>query len=191
MADVVFDYVFEGLTVGALLQEIASLKQNVFELQRKNKEYEEVILQMRAFSGEILEEKISVDEMSGHDLLGTHGKILVIGGQELGENVMYGIAKAYGFVKKDFEYLDYDKVKGYMERICRNGKYRAVIFGASPHKTTGCLGYSSSLEMMRQEEGMPFIADARNYSGRLKVTKESFRTALEMICDNLRKEYEM
>lgn len=191
MADVAFDYGLEGLTISALLKEVASLQKSVYELQRKNMEYEEVILRMRAFSEEIQEEIVCVDKMSGHELLGTHGKILVIGGQELGENVMYGIAKTYGFVKKDFEYLDYDKVKGYMERVCRNGKYRAVLFGASPHKTTGCLGYSSSLEMMRQEEGMPFIADARNYSGRLKVTKESFRTALESICDNLRKEYEM
>lgn len=126
------------------------------------------------------------DELTGHQLLGNHKKILVIGGQELGKNVMHGIAKDFGFSKKDLEFMDYDKAKSQFGSIRGNGKYRAIIFGACPHKTSGCAGYSSALEMSKQEYGMPFTVDARNQAGKLKVTKQSFRKALMAIYEDMR-----
>ncbi len=171
----------------------ATSRAQISELQKKNDEYKRAILQMRDFSsaeetGNSAEKK-DPENMAGHELLGSHGKILVIGGQELGTNVMNGIAKSMGFEKKDFEFVDYDKAKDYAERIRKNGKYYAVIFGACPHKTTAGAGYSSIVEKFRQVEGMPFSTDARSKSGRLKVTKESFRNALSDVCDNLKMGY--
>ena len=99
---------------------------------------------------------------------------------------MQGIAKTYGFAKNDFEFVDYDKAKGYTDRIKREGQYSAIIIGACPHKTVGTRGYSSTVEMLKQSEGMPYTADARSKSGTLKVTKESFREALKGVCANLR-----
>lgn len=197
----------EEITIGLLLEkmermhaymdELLQLVENVSnesstqiaDLQKKNEEYKRVIVQMRTFSH--LEEATEKDleEMTGHDLLGEHSKILVIGGQELGVNIMQGIAKIYGFDKKDFEFVDYDKAKNFTDRICKDGKYRAVIFGACPHKTVGLAGYSSTVEKMKNEPGMPYVADARSKSGKLKVTKESFKSALEMICQDMRLAY--
>lgn len=158
------------------------------ELQEKNDEYRRVIIQMRSF---VDQEESSCShknrsERPGHDLLGAHGKILVIGGTELGVNVMQGIAKTYGFEKQDFDFIDYDEIKTFADRIRRGGRYQAVIIGACPHKTTATSGYSSTVKMLKQTEGMPYTADARSKSGTLKVTKESFREALMGVCTNLR-----
>ena len=122
----------------------------IAELQKKNEEYKRVIVQMRTFSQQ------EAEEVTGHDLLGNHRKILVIGGQELGVNIMQGIVKMYGFDKKDFEFVDYDKAKDFTDRIHKDGKYRAVIFGACPHKTAGLAGYSSTVEKIKNELGMPY-----------------------------------
>ena len=206
-----FTAVEEEITIGLLLEkmdgmqaymdELVSLietmnsenQAQILELQQKNEEYKRVILQMRSFVDQEETEAVNraeqKKEMLGHDLLGNHGKILVVGGEELGVNVMQGIAKSFGFEKKDFEFVAYDKAKNFTDRIRRDGKYCAVIFGACPHKTTGSAGYSSAVEMFKQTEGMPYTTDARNKSGKLKVTKESFRTALADICSNLSVEY--
>lgn len=164
----------EEITVGLLLEKMESMQSymdellrelemvnaesraRIDELQKKNDEYRRVILQMREFSNcNAVEETGSMynpEDMTGHDLLGVHGKILVIGGQELGVNVMHGIAKTMGFEKKDLEFVDYDKAKDYTERIRKGGKYSAVIFGACPHKTSAGAGYSSALEKFRRVE---------------------------------------
>ncbi len=42
---------------------------------------------------------------------------------------------------------------------------------------------------MKNEPGMSYAADARSKSGKLKVTKESFRSALELICQDMRLAY--
>ena len=204
-----FSVVEEEITIGLLLEKMDGMQAymdelvemietmssenqaQIQELQEKNDEYKRVILQMRNFvqqENEIVESK-ETESMPGHDLIGNHSKILVIGGEELGINVMQGIAKGYGFDKRDFEFVTYDKAKGFTDRIRRDGKYCAVIFGACPHKTSGNNGYTSTLEKLRQTEGMPFTADARSKSGKLKVTKESFRDALCGVCDNLRMAY--
>ncbi len=158
-------------------------------LQKENDEYKRAINLMRDFTDNEEPQQEEISDMSGHDLLGSHGKILVIGGQELGVNVMNGIAKTMGFEKNDFEYVDYDKAKDFTERIRKSGKYSAVIFGACPHKTTAGAGYSSVIEKFKQIEGMPFATEARSKSGKLKVTKESFRTALSDVCENLKPVY--
>ncbi len=152
------------------------------ELQKENAEYRSILFGLRSYCYEqnCIDSSETIDKrtLSGHDLLGRKGKILVIGGQELGLNIMMGIAKNIGFEKRDIEFVDYDKSKSFADRIRRDGKYVAVILGACPHKTTGNCGFSSIVEKCRQTEGMPYATDARCKSGKLKVTKESFRQAL-------------
>lgn len=202
-----FSAIEEEITIGLLLEKMESMQAymdellqlvenvsnessaQIAELQKKNEEYKRVIVQMRTFSQQEDSTEKELEEMTGHDLLGNHSKILVIGGQELGVNIMQGIAKLYGFDKKDFEFVDYDKAKDFTDRIRMGGKYRAVIFGACPHKTAALAGYSSAVEKMKNEPGMPYTADARSKSGKLKVTKESFKSALEMICQDMRLAY--
>ena len=201
----------EDITIGLLLEKMEGMQKymdelveelqkvsceseaKIRELQDKNAEYKRVILQMREFTGTAPEENrvlhAGSDSVSGHELLGRHGKILVIGGQELGVNVMHGIAKKLGFEKGDFDFVDYDKAKDFGDRIRKNGRYSAVIIGACPHKTAGNAGYASTVEKLKAIDGMPFTTDARSKTGKLKVTKESFREALSGVCANLRVSY--
>ena len=44
---------------------------------------------------------------------------------------------------------------------------------------------SSLIEKFKQCEDQPYAADARSKSGELKVTKESFRSALNSVCGYL------
>lgn len=194
-----FNALEEEITIGLLLEKMDSMQEyveellgviesmenkdrtEITELRKKNEEYKRAMVQMRTFiqtEDAELEARKDENTNSGHVLLGGHSKILVIGGEELGVNIMQGIAKTFGFEKKDLEFADYNKAKDYTDRIRRGGKYSAVIFGACPHKTTAGAGYSSAVERFKQIEGMPYTADARTQSGELKLTRESFRTAL-------------
>ncbi len=191
----------EEITVGLLLEKMESMQSymdellkeietlnneseaRIAELQEKNREYKRALVEIRTMTGN---EKTEAEEegdvfKTGHSLLGNHGKILVIGGGELGINVMYGIAKIFGFEKRDFEFVDYEKAKDFTDRIRRDGRYSAIIIGSCPHKVSAGAGYSSAVEKFKQTEGMPYTADARNRSGKLKITKESFKQALSDI----------
>ena len=94
--------------------------------------------------------------------------------------------------KEDFRKIQYSdaferlRQKDYADRIRKDGRFNAVIVGACPHKTTATYGFSSTVEKLKNSENMPFTVDARSKSGKLKVTKDSFRRALLDVCDNLR-----
>ena len=197
----------EEITIGLLLEKMDSMQSymeellavieqmkekdqvELEELRKKNDEYKHALVQVRTFMQEEdaeLEARREEDLYSGHVLLGNHSKILVVGGDELGVNIMQGIAKTYGFEKKDFEFIEYGKAKDFTDRIRMNGKYSAVIFGACPHKTSAGSGYSSAIEKFKQIEGMPYTTDARTQSGELKLTRESFRNALLGVYDYLK-----
>lgn len=200
------------LTVGLLLEELEARQtyeeellakieelskkfkvqdESIEELRQKNVEYKQAMVKIRTFIGE--DEKIREQKMLeaketgkiGHALLGDK-KILVLGGTELGENIMKGIAKTYGFENRDFDFeTDYTKVVNYSGRIQNSSRYYAVIFGACPHKVSGLGDYSSIIEKFKQCEDQPYAADARSKSGELKMTKESFRSALINVCNYL------
>lgn len=165
--------------------------ESIEALKQKNVEYKQAMVQIRTFMEEDEEERAQrIEEAKesgkiGHALLGDK-KILVLGGTELGENIMKGIAKTYGFENKDFDFeTDYTKVVNYSGRIQNSNRYYAVIFGACPHKVSGLGDYSSLIEKFKQCEDQPYAADARSKSGELKVTKESFRSALNSVCGYL------
>ena len=159
------------------------------ELEAKNEEYKAALVRMRNFVEDESAQEDETEEqgIGGHSLLGRNGKILVLGASALDQNTMNGIAKLYGFHKKDFEYeTDYTKVVNFAGRISNSERYVAIIFGACPHKVAGLGDWSSIIEKCRQCEDMPCAFDARSHSGELKVTKESFKTALWNVCNELK-----
>ncbi len=159
------------------------------ELEAKNAEYKAALIGVRTFMEEEAARSESDEDRgnAGHLMLRNGGKILVLGATELDPKIMNGIAKTYGFMKKDLEYeTDYAKVINYTERIRSDGRYVAIIFGAMPHKVKSLDGWSSFLEKCKNCEDMPRAYDARSRSGELKVTKESFRAALLELYKDLR-----
>ncbi len=169
--------------INDLLEELKKSNENKIKLQQleqRNKDLEQALVNIRAYNSSNSTSDIDVKKgLNGHDLLGKKGKILVLGATALDEKTMNGIAKQYGFMKNDFDYmLDYDKIKSFTGRSNKLGKYSAIILGACPHKVQNLGDWSSLIDKCKNMEGMPIAVDARSRSGELKVTKESFRQAL-------------
>lgn len=129
----------------------------------------------------VVENKTSERLPDGRSLLRNNQQILVLGATKVKEKHLQGIAGEYGFDKDQLEYvLDYDEAKDYTERIKPFGShYVGIIVGPMPHKTSGLEGYSSTIEMMKNEEGYPHIIEAKDESNTLKLSKSSFNTALK------------
>lgn len=121
----------------------------------------------------------------GHKLLEKRKKIVLLGTSNLSIEVMKGIiTKEYGFEEADFVYeTDYNKVVHTSGRILDSNRYQAIIFGCCPHSAMRKGRWSSLIESCRQSDTSTFVVDARTNSGKLKVTKASFREALEKICE--------
>ena len=101
-------------------------KVRMAELEAKNEEYKAALVRMCNFVEEETVQEIETEEqgIGGHSLLGRNGKILVLGVSALDQNTMNGIAKLYGFHKKDFEYeTDYTKVINFARRINNSERY--------------------------------------------------------------------
>ncbi len=179
------DYIKELLTE---LKKSDEDKVRMQELEQRNRDLEQALVNIRSYnSASTTSEDLVKEPTEGHDLLGRRGKILVLGASALDTRTMQGIAKYYGFKKDDFEYVvDYDKIKSFCGRSSMLDRYSAVILGACPHKVQNLGDWSSLIEKCKNTEGMPIAIDARSRSGELKVTKESFRTALAEICMGLR-----
>lgn len=130
----------------------------------------------------------TTETIDGHRLLAPNRKILVIGGSEVKESVLMGIAKKdFLFEKRDLDYiLDYDKIKNQTDRIKPySSVYSGIIVGPCPHKTGGIGDYNSFISRLINEEGYPFTIEARDVGGALKISKDSFRRALEKMINHL------
>ena len=165
-------------------------KEQIPELEKKNKEYLDALNAVRAFADREKEHHHTEEEVKtdGHSLLQKIGKkILVIGSTEIGVSNMRGIAKSYfGFTNADFEFVDdYEKVKSESKRIIDSKRYYAVITGCMPHKVVGLGDWSNLIEKFRNDGSQMYFADARNAAGGLRVTKSSYKKALKEIFDRL------
>ena len=116
----------------------------------------------------------------------TDGKIVVIGGSSVGVDDLRGIAKKMGIEKSRIKYIDYHDAKQidygafeYQPKIC------AVLFGATPHKTTGT-GSDESLvaHMEKHRDRFPKVVRLTTANGKLKITKTNFRKALASLIDD-------
>ena len=159
-------------------------------LRVQNQEYKNALMNIRLFNeenertAEIPEE----EKYDGHNLLSHNEKILVLGNTDIRMDEMRAIARdTFGFAKTDFEFItDYDKVKNASGRIHSSQRFVAVIFGNCPHKVAGLGNYTSIIEEFKQREDCPISIDARTEAGGLKITKQSFRKAMEQVYRGLR-----
>lgn len=203
----------EQITIGLLLDIIASKDNYIKELeeeleranvektesmrilQEENREISEEITRLRNFyrveqelqEKRILKKKEKEQGQYGHSLLERNKKILVLGDSRLSVEDMKGIAKKdFGFGKRDFEFeTDYNKVVNAAGRVINGNRFQAIIFGCCPHSVKDKGKWSSIIEMFKKSEGYPIVVDARSLSGEVKVTKESFRKALDEICESI------
>lgn len=171
----------------ATIEELStSSNAKIEELQRKNVEYNAALMQIRSFvaaeetTAKAREAETPPKSVPGHDLIARKGIVLVLGDTQIRTNDMMGIIKDYGFLKGDFEIqTDYSRVVSFSRRIQNEGRYCAIIFGACPHKVKDSASYSSIIEQYKNNEFGPIGIDARTVAGGLKVTKDSFKRAIE------------
>ena len=64
-------------------------------------------------------------------------------------------------------------------------RFAAIILGACPHKVSMLGDYSSFVEKCKHDKNLPDTYETRTNAGELKLTKESFRKALEDVMRDL------
>ena len=179
----------------ALIQQIHALQDEKAELLKKNQSYElflekkkDIIQQLTVNDTQIdnINKSLQYGNNIGHYLLEGRKKILVIGQAEVSTDKLLGISKSYGYEKSDFVFWDdYSKIKSYAERMDGGSlSFMGIIAGPMPHKVSGLGDHSSLIEKMKQP-GYPHMEEARSESGELKLTKHSFRKALEKMTQHL------
>lgn len=112
------------------------------------------------------------------------GKIVVIGGSEVKEEILLSIAKKLGLDKSRFEFcLDYKQIQKYdFKKMQYAPQYRVVLFGPSPHSGHGKGDSGSILAEVEKSPTYPRVE--RLVSGNeLKITKSNFREMLKRLIE--------
>lgn len=115
-----------------------------------------------------------------------NGKIVVIGQSEVNKNVLCGIIKSLNLDKDRFEFcLNYNESITYnYKKLQYSPNYRVVMFGPTPHSTSGKNDSGSVIAEMIKKEGYPRV-EILSGSNELKITKSGFRRTLEkLIAEN-------
>ena len=110
------------------------------------------------------------------------GKIVVVGGTDVKEEVLLSIAKRLGLDKKRFEFcLDYKQIQKIDFRKMQYApQYRLVLFGPVPHSGYGKGDSGSIIAELEKSPAYPRVE--RMISGNeLKITKSNFREMLERL----------
>lgn len=179
----------------SLIQKMNRLQDEMSILLQNNQSYEHLLEQKNDLIKKITANDKCIDNINkslqcgndnGHGLLEGRKKILVIGQTEVSTEKLLGISKDYGYEKSDFVFWDdYSKIKSYAERMDGGSlSFIGIIAGPMPHKVSALGEHSSLLEKMKQA-GYPHMEEARSESGELKITKHSFRKALEKMTQHL------
>lgn len=108
------------------------------------------------------------------------GKIVVVGGTDVKEEVLLSIAKTLGLDKSRFEFcLDYKQIQKFDFRKMQYApQYRLILFGPAPHSGHGKGDSGSIVAELEKSPAYPRVE--RLISGNeLKITKSNFRDMLE------------
>ena len=112
------------------------------------------------------------------------GKIVVVGGTDVKEEVLLSIAKKLGIDKSRFEFcLDYKKIQKFdFRRMQYAPQYRIILFGPTPHSGHGKGDSGSIIAELEKSSAYPRVV--RLVSGsELKITKSNFREMLERLIE--------
>lgn len=114
------------------------------------------------------------------------GKIIVVGGTEVKEEVLLSVAKKLGLDKNRFEFcLNYEAIQKYdFKKMQYAPQYRVVLFGPSPHSGRGKGDSGSIIAELETSKVYPRVV--RMQSGNeLKITKSNFKeTLMQLIEEN-------
>ena len=112
------------------------------------------------------------------------GKIVVIGGSDVKEEVLLSIAKTLGLAKNRFEFcLDYKQIQKFDFRKMQYApQYRIILFGPAPHSGHGKGDSGSIIAELEKSSAYPRVERLTSGS-ELKITKSNFREMLERLIE--------
>lgn len=110
-------------------------------------------------------------------------KILVLGNSTLSRNELENIISQNGLDPSSFDFnLEYKKASINIEKYKGCCKYKAIIFGPTPHKMKGSGDSSSPIQLLKDNENLyPKIFECRTSAGELKITNNSFTEQIKQI----------
>lgn len=114
------------------------------------------------------------------------GKIVVVGGTEVKEEVLLSVAKKLGLDKNRFEFcLDYEAIQKYdFKKMQYAPQYRVVLFGPSPHSGRGKGDSGSIIAELESSKAYPRVIRMQG-GNELKITKSNFKeTLMQLIEEN-------
>ena len=110
-------------------------------------------------------------------------KILVLGNSTLSRNELENIISQNGLDPSSFDFnLEYKKASINIEKYKGCCKYKAIIFGPTPHKMKGSGDSSSPIQLLKDNKNLyPKIFECRTSAGELKITNNSFDEQIKKI----------
>lgn len=113
------------------------------------------------------------------------GKIVVIGGTKVREDVLLGVAKKLGIEKSRFEFcLDYNQIQKYdFKKMQYAPQYRVILFGPSPHSGRGKRESGSIIAELEHSNAYPRVIRMQVHNDELKITKSNFEETLKQLID--------
>ncbi len=112
------------------------------------------------------------------------GKIVVLGGTTVKEEVLLAIGKQFGIDKNRFEMcLDYDSLQKYnVKKMQYAPQYRVILCGPAPHSGKGKEDRGSIIAELENSDAYPRVE--RLVAGNeLKITKTNFRAKLQELVE--------
>ena len=172
--------VYSEASLSALIMQIRSLspKRLINAIKRANREGNlKLLLDLLGLDTSYLPLE-SVSEAA-------HGKIIIVGRQNVKEVDIHGIAKCLGISKSRIDFIEFEQVKRYpFHYLEYSSKVGAVLFGAVPHSAVGMDDYSSIISSLEEKHrlGIVHARIMRLKSGKvLKLTKSNIRDALSSL----------
>ena len=113
-----------------------------------------------------------------------NGKIVVVGGTEVKEEVLLSVAKKLGLDKNRFEFcLDYEAIQKYdFKKMQYAPQYRVVLFGPSPHSGRGKGDSGSIIAELESSKAYPRVIRMQGCHEK-KITKSNFKEILMQLIE--------
>lgn len=107
--------------------------------------------------------------------------ILVLGALSISKDDLSNLFRKFKIKQKTFEFVEYDDVTNFnFSKLIENHKYTDIFVGPLPHKAMNIGNASSAIEYLLESDEIPAkISILRDNNGELKISKRTFKKALE------------
>lgn len=123
--------------------------------------------------------EIALPEIETRQRIGN--TILVLGDQRISKDDLNKLYKIFKLKAKNFEFVEYGDVTNFsFGKLIESNKYSDIFVGPVPHKAMGIGDSSGVIEYLQTSKEIPAkISILKDNSGELKISKKTFKKALE------------